>query len=73
MGGSVSATVYGPVDFTGVTLPFTVPDMLGTALNFLGMYGGWVIMALGVLFSPVLYSLAGNLVDAVTAKLAKGK
>lgn len=53
------------VNFSGVTLPFTVVDMLGTAVNFLTMYGQWVLLALGVLFAPVLYGLAMKLVNAV--------
>lgn len=53
------------VDFSGVALPFTVPDMLGTAVNFLTMYGQWILLALGVLFAPVLYGLAMKLVNAV--------
>jgi hypothetical protein len=60
-----------PVSFTGTTLPFTVPDMLGTAINFLTMYGEWILLALGVLFAPVLYSLAMKLVGAVRSKMAK--
>jgi hypothetical protein len=69
MGGSVSSATYGSVDFAGVALPFTVSDMLGSAVNFLFMYGEWVLLALGVLFAPVLYGLAMQLVSR--AKKAK--
>jgi len=65
---SVSATPVAAgtgVDFSGVALPFTVGDMLGTAVNFLTMYGEWILLALGVLFAPVLYGLAMKLVNAV--------
>jgi hypothetical protein len=54
-----------PVTFTGVTLPFTVVDMLTTAVNFLTMYAEWILLALGVIFAPVLYGLAMKLVAAV--------
>lgn len=59
-----------PVEFTGVTLPFSVPDMLATATNFLVMYGEWILLALGVIFAPVLYGLAMKLVSAVKARSA---
>jgi len=61
----VAAASGSGVDFSGVALPFTVPDMLGTAVNFLTMYGQWILLALGVLFSPVLYGLAAKLVNMV--------
>jgi hypothetical protein len=57
------------VSFTGQTLPFTVPDMLQTATNFLTMYGQWVLLALGVLFAPILYSLAMKLIGSVSSKM----
>lgn len=63
-------SMAAPVTFTGVTLPFTVVDMLTTATNFLTMYGEWVLLALGVIFSPVLYGLAMKLVAAAKAKTA---
>jgi hypothetical protein len=59
-----------PVSFSGVTLPFTVPDMLTTAVNFLTMYGQWILLVLGVIFAPVLYGLAMKLVSAARSKSA---
>jgi hypothetical protein len=67
---TVTGATYG-VDFSGVSLPFTVPDMIGTGVNFLGMYGEWVLLAAGVIFSPVLYGLAMQLVAAAKARAAK--
>jgi hypothetical protein len=58
---TVTGATYG-VDFSGVALPFTVPDMLGTVISFLNMYGNWILLALGVIFAPVLYGLAMKLV-----------
>lgn len=66
-----AATADESVDFTGTSLPFTVPGMLTTAVNFLSMYGAWIALALGVLFAPVLYGLAMKLVNTVRAKTAK--
>jgi uncharacterized membrane protein YdbT with pleckstrin-like domain len=51
------------ISFSGQTLPFTIGDMLSTALNFVTMYGEWVVLAVAVIFSPVLYSFAVNLVS----------
>ncbi|NHN35540.1 hypothetical protein [Paenibacillus agricola] len=53
-----------PVAFTGVTLPFTVPDMLTTATNFVTLYGDWIMLAIAVIFTPVLLGLAFMLVRA---------
>jgi hypothetical protein len=58
---TVQEAVY--VDMSNVVLPFSVGDMLGTGVNFLFMYGEWILLALGVIFSPVLYRLAMKLVD----------
>ena len=57
-------------DFSGVTLPFTVPDMLSTATSFLGIYGPWILLVLGVIFSPVLYGLVMKLVSYASKKNA---
>jgi hypothetical protein len=50
-------------DFTKNVLPFSVLDMLKTTVNFLMMYGLWIVLALAVLFSPFLYRLAIKLVN----------
>lgn len=57
-------------DFTGVTLPFNVADMLTTATSFLGIYGPWILLVLGVIFSPVLYGLVMKLVAYASKKFA---
>jgi hypothetical protein len=46
-------------------LPFTVMGMLSTALGFLAMYGQWILLALGVIFAPVLYNIAVRLIDRI--------
>ncbi|SFT00434.1 hypothetical protein [Paenibacillus sp. 453mf] len=55
-------------DFSGVTLPFGVADMLSTATSFLGIYGPWILLVLGVIFSPVLYGLVMKLVSYAAKK-----
>lgn len=39
--------------------------MVGTAINFLRLYALWILLALGVLFSPVLYGLAMKLIHKI--------
>ena len=58
------------VDFSGITLPFNVADMLATATSFLGIYGPWILLVLGVIFSPVLYGLVMKLVNYASKKFA---
>ncbi|RRJ54002.1 hypothetical protein EHV15_36185 [Paenibacillus oralis] len=56
------------VDFSGITLPFGVADMLATATSFLGIYGPWILLVLGVIFSPVLYGLVMRLMGHAAKK-----
>lgn len=56
------------IDFSGITLPFNVADMLTTATSFLGIYGPWILLVLGVVFSPVLYGLVMKLVSYASKK-----
>jgi hypothetical protein len=59
------------VDFTGVTLPFSIADMLATATGFLGIYGQWVLLVLAVVFMPVLIGFLMNLVSRAKKSAAK--
>lgn len=69
-GTSVFAATTDPgVDMTGVAIPFTVGGMLSTATNFLSIYGQWVLLVLGVIFTPVLYGLILRLVTFVKKQL----
>ncbi|RAU91545.1 fibronectin type III domain-containing protein [Paenibacillus sp. YN15] len=71
-GESVTSTVYAkPADVTdmsGISLPFNVSDMIRSAVNFLSMYGQWVLLALAVIFAPVLYGLAMKLTKKADEK-----
>lgn len=40
--------------FEGITLPFGVADMLNTAVEFLGIYGKWIVMTIAVIFAMFL-------------------
>lgn len=65
-----ATTPATPPDLSTVSLPFDVAGMLTTATSFLTMYGQWILLALGVIFSPVLYGLAMKLVSAVKKRTA---
>jgi hypothetical protein len=69
---TVTAATYD-INFTGVNLPFTVADMIGSAINFIGIYGQWVILALGVIFAPVLYGLVMKLITVPMIRSAREK
>lgn len=45
------------VDFSGVSIPFGVSDMLTTAVNFLSIFSEWEILAVAVTFSVILVAL----------------
>ena len=45
------------VDFTGVSLPFSVADLLSTAMELLGLFGPFILLGLAVLFTPRLFGL----------------
>jgi hypothetical protein len=68
----VTGTPTAGLSFTGTTLPFTIADMLGTAVSFLTIYGQWILLALGVIFSPVLYGLAMKLVTRAKKSTGDG-
>jgi hypothetical protein len=60
---TVTEVTYGAVSFSGVNLPFSITDLIGTAMNFLGLYGQWVLLGLAVIFMPVLIGFLMNLVS----------
>lgn len=45
------------VDFTGVTLPFTVGDLVSSGNALLGLVGSFVLLALAFVFVPKLITL----------------
>jgi hypothetical protein len=48
------------IDFTGVTLPFTVADLVGSGNALLGLVGAFVLLGLAFRFVPKLISLIGQ-------------
>lgn len=51
------------VDFSGVTLPFTVSDMLTTAMSFMGIYGPWILLGLAVVFAPRIWETLSGIIS----------
>lgn len=40
------------LDFTGVNLPFNVGDLLGATMDFIGVFGPFILLGLAVFFAP---------------------
>jgi chitodextrinase len=57
---STNATVSESVKFNE-NLPFNVMDMLGTSVGFLGIYGKWILIVLGIIFCPLLLAIVSSL------------
>jgi len=45
------------LDFTGITLPFTVNDLVGSGSALLGLVGAFVLLGLAFRFVPKLIGL----------------
>jgi hypothetical protein len=60
-------------DLTGVILPFSVVDMVKTALNYLGMFPSWILTALGIIFCPILLAIVSHLLGFEDKKGKNGK
>lgn len=57
-------------DFSGITLPFTVTDMLTTAVSFMTIYGPWILLGLGVIFAPQIWETVMGIVKKAKSKRA---
>lgn len=49
--------------FENVVLPFSIGGLLASAVGFLKLYGAWILLALAIIFSPVLYGLVQRLIS----------
>lgn len=45
------------VDFTGVTLPFSVADGLSTATGFMGILGPWTLLGIGIALAVIIIGI----------------
>lgn len=48
------------IDFSGVELPFSVTDLLGSGNALLGLVGAFVLLGLAFIFIPLLIGLIRN-------------
>jgi hypothetical protein len=60
--------VGAALDFTGVTLPFSVDDLVGSGNALLSLVGTFVLLGMAFVFVPKLIGLIRNSFSA-----AKGK
>ncbi|MBK5447032.1 hypothetical protein [Peribacillus sp. TH24] len=56
------------IDFSGITLPFTVTDLVSSGNALLGLVGAFVLLGLAFVFVPKLIALIRNSFSA-----AKGR
>lgn len=47
----------GAIDFSGVSLPFTVTDLVGSGNELLALVGSFVLLGLAFVFVPKLITL----------------
>lgn len=40
--------------FDGVSIPFGVPDAIGAAMGFIGLYSTWLLLGLGIVLAVIL-------------------
>lgn len=69
-GSAASAATPAP-DFSGVSLGFSPMDMITGAVSFLAIFDIWIIIALSILFAPVLVWIAFWLVGKVRKAMAR--
>jgi len=40
------------IDFSGVTMPFTVTDLLDSSMGLIGLVGTFVLLGIAIAFAP---------------------
>lgn len=45
------------IDFSGMTLPFSATDVLNSSWGLIGLFGGFIILGLAIMFFPKLVGL----------------
>lgn len=48
------------IDFSGVSLPFSVNDLIGSGNALLGIVGGFVLLGLAFVFVPKIIKVIRN-------------
>lgn len=57
-GTLLTASAAAGIDFTGISLPFTVNDMITVSMGLLGVVGIFVLLGLALKFVPKWIALA---------------
>lgn len=45
------------LDLTGITLPFSVGDLLSAAFEFIGLFAPFILLGLAIVYTPRIVSL----------------
>lgn len=45
------------IDFSTVTLPFSAADLLTSSAQLMGVFGGFILLGLAIVFTPKLIGL----------------
>lgn len=56
------------IDFSGVTLPFSVTDLVGSGNALLGLVGTFVLLGMAFIFVPKLIGLIRNSFSAARGR-----
>lgn len=62
------AVLGAAIDFTGVTLPFTVNDLVGSANALLGIVGTFILLGLAFALAPRFFNLIRGAIQAARGK-----
>lgn len=57
-----------PIEFTGVSTGLNVADAVGTGLNFMGIFGEWTYLVLGVIIAAAVIGFIVWLVNMIPKK-----
>lgn len=55
-----TSTGSSAIDFSGVSLPFDVGDLLSSATGLMGVFSGFILLGLAIVFTPKLFGLIRN-------------
>ncbi|URJ38184.1 hypothetical protein MF625_005055 (plasmid) [Paenibacillus polymyxa] len=61
------------VDLSGVTLPLTPADGLTAASSFMGLFGGWTAIGIGISFASIIIGFIFWLVKKGKSAAGTGK
>lgn len=66
-----AAATPAPVDFSGQSLDVNVAGAVSSAFSFLGMFGTWVYLVLGIMLAPVMIAFVFWIIGKLRRNTAK--